>query len=79
MVNSVHHLNPTSSRRAWLRSLRFIAKLKLTKQFYRRPEVIREAMSLTSPVVSNFVSEGGKVWPRIKAVAEANNCVAHIL
>jgi hypothetical protein len=63
-------LNPTSSRRAWLRSLRFIA---------RRPEVIREAMSLTSPVVSNFVSEGGKVWPRIKAVAEANNCVAHIL
>jgi ureidoacrylate peracid hydrolase len=28
---------------------------------------------------NDFISEGGKVWPRIKAVAEANNCVAHML
>jgi ureidoacrylate peracid hydrolase len=28
---------------------------------------------------NDFISEGGKVWERIKAVAEANNCVAHML
>ena len=28
---------------------------------------------------NDFMSEGGKIWPRIKAVAEANNCVAHML
>jgi nicotinamidase-related amidase len=27
---------------------------------------------------NDFISEGGKVWPRIKNVAEANNCVPHI-
>jgi len=28
---------------------------------------------------NDFISEGGKIWPRIKVVAEANNCVAHTL
>ena len=28
---------------------------------------------------NDFISEGGKIWPRIKAVAEANNCVQHML
>ena len=28
---------------------------------------------------NDFISEGGKIWPRIKAVAEANNCVGHML
>jgi nicotinamidase-related amidase len=28
---------------------------------------------------NDFISEGGKVWPRIKAVAEANNCVPHMV
>jgi nicotinamidase-related amidase len=28
---------------------------------------------------NDFISEGGKIWPRIKAVAKANNCVAHML
>jgi nicotinamidase-related amidase len=28
---------------------------------------------------NDFISEGGKVWPRIKAVAEANDCVPHML
>jgi nicotinamidase-related amidase len=28
---------------------------------------------------NDFISEGGKVWPRIKAVAEANNCVPNML
>jgi hypothetical protein len=26
----------------------------------------------------DFISEGGKIWPRIKAVAAANNCVPHM-
>jgi nicotinamidase-related amidase len=28
---------------------------------------------------NDFISEGGKVWPRISAVAEANHCVEHML
>lgn len=28
---------------------------------------------------NDFISEGGKIWPRIKAVAEANGCVTHML
>jgi len=28
---------------------------------------------------NDFISEGGKVWPRIKAVAEANSCVQHMV
>jgi ureidoacrylate peracid hydrolase len=28
---------------------------------------------------NDFISEGGKIWPRIKAVAEANDCVTHML
>jgi ureidoacrylate peracid hydrolase len=28
---------------------------------------------------NDFISERGKIWPRIKAVAEANNCVSHML
>ncbi len=28
---------------------------------------------------NDFVSEGGKLWNRVKAVAEANQCVPHML
>jgi nicotinamidase-related amidase len=28
---------------------------------------------------NDFISEGGKIWPHIKAVAEANNCVSNML
>ena len=28
---------------------------------------------------NDFISEGGKVWDRLKAVAEANGCVSHML
>jgi len=28
---------------------------------------------------NDFISEGGKVWDRLKGVAEANHCVAHML
>jgi len=28
---------------------------------------------------NDFISEGGKIWPRIKAVAEANGCVANMV
>lgn len=27
---------------------------------------------------NDFISEGGKIWPRIKSVAEANNCVSNM-
>jgi nicotinamidase-related amidase len=28
---------------------------------------------------NDFISEGGKIWDRLKAVAEANNCVSHMM
>ena len=28
---------------------------------------------------NDFISEGGKIWPHIRAVAEANNCVSNML
>ena len=28
---------------------------------------------------NDFISEGGKLWPRIKVVAETNNCVPNML
>ena len=28
---------------------------------------------------NDFISEGGKVWHRLKAVAKANDCVPHML
>src|SRR5262245_32124210 len=28
---------------------------------------------------NDFISEGGRIWPRISAVAEANQCVQHML
>ena len=28
---------------------------------------------------NDFISEGGKVWNRIRGVAEANDCVPHML
>jgi ureidoacrylate peracid hydrolase len=28
---------------------------------------------------NDFISEGGKVWPRIRAVAESNGCIPHML
>jgi nicotinamidase-related amidase len=28
---------------------------------------------------NDFISEGGKLWPRIQTVAEANHCVPHML
>jgi ureidoacrylate peracid hydrolase len=28
---------------------------------------------------NDFISEGGKIWPRIRAVAEANDCVHHMM
>ena len=28
---------------------------------------------------NDFISEGGKLWDRIKSVAEANECIPHML
>jgi len=36
------------------------------------------ALLLIDPY-NDFISEGGKIWPRISAVAEANHCVQHML
>jgi len=27
---------------------------------------------------NDFISEGGKVWDRLKGVAEANDCIPHM-
>src|SRR5215472_3283011 len=36
------------------------------------------ALLLVDPY-NDFISEGGKLWPRIKAVADANGCVSNML
>ena len=28
---------------------------------------------------NDFISEGGKLWDRLKTVAEANDCIRHML
>jgi ureidoacrylate peracid hydrolase len=38
----------------------------------------RTALLVVDPY-NDFISEGGKIWPRIKAVAERNSCVPHML
>ena len=34
------------------------------------------ALLLIDPY-NDFISEGGKVWDRLKTVAEANDCIPH--
>src|SRR5262252_5599336 len=48
-----------------------MAKTKLT---YER-EIT--ALLVIDPY-NDFISEGGKIWNRIRGVAEANNCVSHM-
>ncbi len=36
------------------------------------------ALLLIDPY-NDFISEGGKLWDRIKTVAQANDCIAHML
>ncbi len=41
-----------------------------------------EKRSLASSIIdpyNDFISEGGKAWDRLKSVAEANQCVPHML
>jgi ureidoacrylate peracid hydrolase len=38
----------------------------------------RTALLVIDPY-NDFISEGGKVWDRLKPVADANNCVPHML
>ena len=42
------------------------------------PEKGITALLVVDPY-NDFISEGGNIWPRIKAVAEANNCVSNML
>ena len=44
----------------------------------RRSEEQLTALLVIDPY-NDFISEGGKIWDRIRAVAEANDCVAHML
>jgi len=48
-----------------------MAKTKLT---YER-EIT--ALLVIDPY-NDFISEGGKIWNRIRGVADANNCVSHM-
>lgn len=47
-----------------------MAKLKFEKEI--------TALLVIDPY-NDFISEGGKVWERLKGVAEANHCVPHML
>ena len=47
-----------------------MAELKFDKEI--------TALLLIDPY-NDFISEGGKIWDRIKGVAEANDCVPHML
>jgi len=47
----------------------------MTKVTYER-EI---AALLVIDPYNDFISEGGKIWPRIRAVAEANDCISHML
>ena len=38
----------------------------------------RTALLVIDPY-NDFISEGGKVWDRLKPVADANNCVPHMV
>src|SRR5215470_12367460 len=42
------------------------------------PEKELTALLVIDPY-NDFISEGGKIWGRLKAVAEANRCVPHML
>jgi ureidoacrylate peracid hydrolase len=43
-----------------------------------RPDKEITALLVIDPY-NDFISEGGKVWDRLKAVAEANQCVPHMV
>ena len=45
----------------------------MAKETYNRQLT---ALLLIDPY-NDFISEGGKIWDRIQAVAEANDCVPH--
>ena len=47
-----------------------VASLKLDKEI--------TALLVIDPY-NDFISEGGKIWDRIKGVAEANKCVPNML
>ncbi|MDR9762888.1 isochorismatase family cysteine hydrolase [Rhizobium redzepovicii] len=47
----------------------------MTELFYDRSNT---GLIVVDPY-NDFISEGGKIWPRLKEVAEANNCVPHML
>jgi nicotinamidase-related amidase len=66
--------------RSWTSGCHQIATIRLPQEDRREYSGLRqETALLVVDRYNDFISEGGKIWPRIKAVAEANNCVAHML
>jgi ureidoacrylate peracid hydrolase len=51
------------------------SKTTMTKPGYDK----RRTAHLVIDPYNDFISEGGKAWPRVKAVAEANRCVPNML
>ena len=45
---------------------------------YDKYDAASTALLVIDPY-NDFISEGGKIWPQIAAVAEANRCVEHML
>jgi len=45
----------------------------------KQPLVKQLTALLVIDPYNDFISEGGKLWDRVKAVAEANQCVPHML
>src|SRR5215470_15501029 len=68
--------------RSWTSGYHQIATIRLPQEEDRvnTPAYDKDitALLVVDPY-NDFISEGGKLWPRIKAVAEANNCVPHML
>jgi nicotinamidase-related amidase len=48
---------------------------RMTKLTYEKENT---ALVVIDPY-NDFISEGGKVWDRLKRVAEANNCISHMI
>src|SRR5215813_15071721 len=66
----------TSCASRWIRSYPRLI-------FFRGMESVTYETNLTALLVidpyNDFISEGGKLWNRVKSVAEGNQCVPHML
>src|SRR5262245_44668358 len=61
----------------WQRNEMMIRQRLYDTQLFTYDKVITALMVID--LYNDFISEGGKLWQRIRAVAEANNCIPHML